>query len=298
MLRAFFDETGLNPKRDTALVIGGFLGQVEQWELASDAWDECLRTPPSLEYFSHREAHNDKKILELATVISQFPLKGFCVFIHHKSLVGRDKRSMKGVVGSRLYDWAFLGAIEGVLEHVESLNNGETVDFIFDDRNELNTCIPAFYWLKEAGLRSFYRHAGQCDPGDDKKVVALQMADLLAGEFNNCKETGQLSKALGVIRAANGLVEIACAPHPEVKSVLSLNKESEQIKRDAVEFLRKVKNTKEEKLPPEMARQFNDLLQRDAYSQIQLNRHNERLNLDLDYQEFKKISEELRRKNK
>jgi hypothetical protein len=42
MFRAFFDESGTDPKKNKALVLGGFLGSVEEWERASDAWDACL----------------------------------------------------------------------------------------------------------------------------------------------------------------------------------------------------------------------------------------------------------------
>jgi hypothetical protein len=297
MLRAFFDETGLDPERDTALVIGGFLGRVEQWEMASDAWDECLRTPPSIEYFSHRK-HSAKKMLELARVISRFPLTGFCVYIRHKSLADRDANSMKGVAGSRPYDWAFLTAIEVVLEHVERLNNGETVDFIFDHRNELRACIPAFYRIKEGGFKSCYRHAGHCEPGNDKYSVALQMADLLAGEFNNCKETGKLSEALGVIIKANGLVQTTCAPQPEVNSVISLDKFSSQIKREFVAFLEKTKNVKEQTLTPEMAHEFHDLLKKNAYCQMEIERHSDRLEMDPNYQAIKKIFDDFNSNDK
>jgi hypothetical protein len=274
------------------------LGRVEQWELASDAWDECLKAPPSIEYFSHREARCEEKMLDLAKVIARFPLRGFCVYIRHKSLAARDPKSMRGVVGSRPYDWAFLGAIDVVLEHVESLKSGEKVDFIFDHRNELKACIPAFYDIKETGFKSCYRHAGQCGPGDDRCLLALRMADLLAGEFNSCKENGQLSETLRVISEATHLTQTECVPYPVVNSNISLDKASQQNTRDALAFLEKIRNVKEENLSLGMARELNELLQRDAYNRIQVKRHNDQLELDPGYQAFKKIFESLRSKNK
>jgi hypothetical protein len=64
---------------------------------------------------------------------------------------------MKGVVGSRLYDWAFLASIEGVLEHVEGLSDEEKVDFVFDERRELDACIPAFYRAKNDCRKTQFR---------------------------------------------------------------------------------------------------------------------------------------------
>jgi hypothetical protein len=40
----------MDPYVDKALVIGGFLGQAEEWEKASDAWEKCLHESPAIEY--------------------------------------------------------------------------------------------------------------------------------------------------------------------------------------------------------------------------------------------------------
>ena len=212
MLQAFFDETATNPNTDTALVFGGFLGQVDQWPLVSEAWNECLGSDPAIPHFSHRNCRNEKKLLDLATVISRFPLIGFCVYIRHKSIAARDASSMRGVAGTRPYDWVFRATTETVLEYIGAFHPSEKVDFTFDNRNELKVCIPYFYERKKDALISCYRHAGQCEPGDDKKSPALQMADLLAGEFNDCKKRARLSEPLRLISKTNGLIQSECAP--------------------------------------------------------------------------------------
>jgi hypothetical protein len=55
---------------------------------------------------------------------------------------------------------------------------------VFDGCLELQSCIEQYPFLKEEPLlRSSMRRAGECSPGDDKVVAALQMADLLSGEL-------------------------------------------------------------------------------------------------------------------
>jgi len=47
---------------------------------------------------------------------------------------------------------------------------------------------------------------------------------LLAGEFNSCKENGQLSETLRVISEATHLTQTECVPYPVVNSNISLDK--------------------------------------------------------------------------
>src|ERR1017187_6614452 len=58
VMRAFFDESGLNPHEDNALVMGGYLGTVLELEKVSDGWDTCLAAHPKIGYFKSDEAKN------------------------------------------------------------------------------------------------------------------------------------------------------------------------------------------------------------------------------------------------
>ena len=159
VFKAFFDESGTDPIKNKALVVGGFLGRAEEWERASDAWDECLHAAPRIEYFKHNEAQSldgqfekfnrgaaDKKVLALANTISQFDLQGFCVSVSYRLFKHRNVKASKGQVGAKVYDWGFLAATSGVLQHLGDTapDEGEKVDFVFDERRELRACIDMF----------------------------------------------------------------------------------------------------------------------------------------------------------
>jgi hypothetical protein len=43
VFRAFFDESGKDAKDNKAFLMGGFLGRVEEWLDACDAWEKALQ---------------------------------------------------------------------------------------------------------------------------------------------------------------------------------------------------------------------------------------------------------------
>ena len=109
MLRAFFDESGTNPLSDPALVMGGFLGSVEEWERATERWDEVLAESPKIDYFKRKECFSldgqfkgfsritaDAKANALAQVVASFDLQGFCVSVSHDFLLGATLKSAQG----------------------------------------------------------------------------------------------------------------------------------------------------------------------------------------------------------
>ena len=175
VFRAFFDESGTNPKLDKALVMGGFLGRVEEWERASDAWDECLHEKPSIEYFKHSEAQSlngefaqlnrasaDAKVLALTKTIGRFGLRGFCITVLYRLFRHRDAKASQGRVGTRVYDWGFLTATSGLLQYLDDEHPGdEKIDFVFDECSQLNACIEHYNWMKtEPFLAEIVRRAG------------------------------------------------------------------------------------------------------------------------------------------
>jgi hypothetical protein len=302
VLKAFFDESG-GPESSKALIMGGFLGRVEEWELASDAWDECLHQSPAIEFFTHKEAQGlngqfqgwdrssaEKKVLDLATVISRFDLLGMCAIVPFGLFEGRDARITKGMLGTRAYDWAFATAVKCVLQRMkETMPVGETVDFVFDIHSALLPNIETFYMMKKDEFFSdLMAPAGGCMPGDDKNIVALQMADLLAWEFSNHGKTQTMSDALKLIREKNQVGYMRCDPPPQTNATMRLFQLSHEVRAEAIEFLKQIKKPREGLTAKEIKDQISDLLQREAYHNVEWGRLLLQLDEDKEYQAFRK----------
>jgi len=259
MFRAFFDESGLNPGEDKALIIGGFFGRVEEWKKASDAWDEYLHLSPKIGYFSHNEANSlsgefatfsressDAKVLGLAGVISKFELLGFCASVPHCLFASRNRKASRKTMGTRVYDWGFLAATSGVLQYMENnLKTDEKVDFVFDERSELKACISTYNEMKSSGLVRTLRCAGECRPGDDKKLPALQMADLLTWEFSGFVKNGFTNEPFKAIARRNKVIHIHGAPPSLLGMIFAVQKMGRDVQDDSASILKRIYKDKE-----------------------------------------------------
>ena len=256
VMKAFFDESGLNPYEDKVLVMGGFLGSVDEWERVSDAWDACLNRAPAIRYFKSDEANGlngqferfnhasaDEKRKELAGIVGGSDLQGICASVLHALFEGRNPKLAKGMVGSRVYDWGFFTATSGTLQYVQTVHPGETIDFIFDKRTELRSCIAIYDEMKEmedCPWSAIMRVAGACIPGDDEKVVALQISDLLAGEFSSMANGGNSpSEAWKLLTARHSVAHIPCRLPPSVPFLTGLRSFGKEIRDATGRFLQR-----------------------------------------------------------
>jgi hypothetical protein len=298
VFRAFFDESGTDRKKNKAFVMGGFLGRVEEWLRASDAWELCLHEHPRIDYFKHSEYQSldgqfvrfnrqraDEKILALAKTIGEFKLHGFCAVVPHGII--KTKPVKKGLIGSRVYDWGFAGAVKLVLQHMRSQPIHEKVDFVFDDRSELRANIDTFNAMKAQPMfGELMAHAGGCDPGVDTETVALQMADLLAAEFLIAGEEQIQSDAFQIIRDKNRIGYQRCDPPVQHVPTLDLLGFGAQLQREAGEFL---KLDRDKLLTPEETfKRLADLLMKEAFFNGQHTRLLSFLENDPEYQDFRR----------
>jgi hypothetical protein len=262
IFRAFFDESGTSPHENESLVMGGFVGHIDEWAQASEAWNEYLQESPSINHFSRNEANMldgqfrrwkrstaDEKVKKLAGVIAQFRLQGFCTSVPHSWFTNRNAQASKGMIGSRVYDWGFLTATSGVLQYMSKLKVDYTVDFSFDERSELSACIGIYNEMKNSGAVEVMAHAGNCLPGNDENVAALQMADLLAGEFSHLSKNGPPSlEPFSIIANTRPIIHIPCTPPPLIPDTLEIQKLGADVKRSAHSLLKRIYGDKEKSL--------------------------------------------------
>jgi hypothetical protein len=244
--------------------MGGYLGTVEEWEKISDAWDECLHRPPHIEYFKSDEANHlqgeflrfnrvsaDQKKKDLATILGASELQGFCASVQHELLAHRDPAATKRTAGSRTYDWGFFAATSGVLRYVKDHHPEETVDFVFDERRELRQCISLLGQLKELAQEygpwiNVFSRVGSCVPGDDTKAVALQMADLLAGEFSAIGNAGDSpSETWKRLVARRGVIHVPCDMPSPIPVLVALEGFRKQLEIESEKILKRIHKDKE-----------------------------------------------------
>lgn len=201
MYKGFFDESNRSP-REMTFVLAGWLATVDEWENFSDAWQKCLEEKPRLQYFKGSElneklysasnADRERKKTSLAKVIRANNLRGYIATAPHRLIGGKPERLNK-LMGTRIYDWAFMALVVTVV--VDHLERGERskVDFIFDGCTELRACIASYEKERSRWPPSMQMVSGTVVPGDDHELVGLQAADLLAGEHSSYLRTGRKS---------------------------------------------------------------------------------------------------------
>lgn len=223
-LRGFFDESAISPKDGSFLIMAGYVGTVGEFEKASDSWQECLDESPAITYYHHKEPKGAGKMLSLAKVVRNHDLQGFIITIPHAPFRNRDSRVSKSLIGTRIYDWAFIHTVVNVLEWVdENFPDGEKVDFIFENRNELKLCRKKLYDPLSAEGIGAWKRAGTCTPEEDKKVAALQMGDLLAGESLESIRVGKYSAGIVELARAKPILLFNRRPPDVIERALTLH---------------------------------------------------------------------------
>ena len=223
-MRAFFDESAISPEDGPFMIMAGFVGTIEDFERASDAWQDRLDDSPSIPYFHHKDRNCAFLIPALAEIIRDSNLQGFVVTIPHAPFAGRNNKIAKGLIGTRIYDYAFIHTVKYVLWWVDkNFAEGEKVDFIFEKRRKLQLCIDKLYTpLSIEGL-DFWNRAGSCTPEDNKRVAALQMSDLLAGQSLESIRIKRKSEAFQVMEGNRKIFIINEKPHKTVEQNLFLH---------------------------------------------------------------------------
>jgi hypothetical protein len=206
-LHAFIDDSAsdIGSRR---LFLVGYIHGAEGWISFSAAWRDALARPPSLQYFKMAEAQSlrgqfrqwtqadrNRKLLSLAKVIQDHdPWAVHCS-------VSRDDyaRILAPVAPYPLknpYSMCFWGVIQTAAAYHRELGIEGTppVDFVFDQQGGLGDDAALWYdWMKQQQEPEIRDLLGDrpifCD---DRHVVALQAADMLAWHVRRADEGGDL----------------------------------------------------------------------------------------------------------
>lgn len=193
MLQAFTDDS-IAKSGERRLYLAMYAQSAENWIKFSNDWDAVLRAEPSIQYFKMKEAHRrrdqfkgfsekarNQKVFALAGVIKKHAPWG----IHVSISVAEFEKRLKHVSpfpSADPYYHVFFTAIFGLFRIHERLGLKDSCKFIFDRQEGLaSKVIPVFDWMFDAAPGD-WRDLIDGTPSfeDDKKVLPLQAADMLA----------------------------------------------------------------------------------------------------------------------
>lgn len=202
MLQAFVDDS-VSSQGEQRLYLSAYINTAEKWAAFSDHWGAALKQHPAIDYFKAAEAENlsgqfrgwtadarDIKVLLLAGIIHLYEPWGCHTTVD--TLVWKSKLRETGPYGlGHPYFCAFYAMISAVSRLHSDLGFTVPVDFVFDEQGGLGEEALLFYnWMKGSLPPEGQAVLGSTPVfGDDKGVMPLQAADMLAWHARREGET-------------------------------------------------------------------------------------------------------------
>jgi hypothetical protein len=194
-MKAYIDDSGSGGDSEW-YVLAGYLGTVEGWNSFDDAWKHVLSDDPRIGYFKSSEAESlrsegqwasvskerrDAKIDRLIEVIGRWSRRAICARMKQRVYDDLVKGQIPQAWDSPYY--FLLPSVIGASINIERLD-GESnpVDFVFDSdtkhKKGFNRLLPSLL-----PMQSYYGSLVNMIYGDEKQVLPLQAADLLAWQI-------------------------------------------------------------------------------------------------------------------
>ncbi len=196
-LQAFLDDSG--GTTGPTFVLAGFISSLEKWERFSDAWADALAEAPSIQYYKNSQAMSRKdqfdgwsyldvqnKISKLVKIITQHVIYKISVSIDHdefnKFMTTNDIEVLRDP-----YYILFLSVISMVIIALSQQDEKHPVSFVFDEQGAVGVrAIEMVLELQKNSQMHFTKSEAELLAGlptfaNDKKVAAIQAADLYAG---------------------------------------------------------------------------------------------------------------------
>jgi hypothetical protein len=198
---AYIDES-----KSSNLLMAGFISTVEKWADFSEAWKKELDRPPAIPFFHMKEVLREKggifdevpmqdridKVKKLIAVVNDWADVDFSCWMKLESYNRILKPTLNAWKKLKKFDQPYLWQfVVGVLEGMSSLEiygrKGNRIQFVFDQNETLFDNARKRYEELFSKLDAFAEARAivdGVDERDDKIVLPLQAADLLAWNIN------------------------------------------------------------------------------------------------------------------
>jgi hypothetical protein len=212
-LRAFTDDSAAQTG-DRRLFMAGYLNRADVWARFSEAFDEERRASPAIEYLKMSEANSlqgqfegwsntqrDEKIAALARVIRHFKPFSF-QFSVDRGQYDRLVRPNSPYGFSDPHFVACFGVMSGLTRFAADQGIKTPIEFIFDQQDGTDDNVDLFFENLLAALPRASRRLISGKPlfRDDKEMLPLQAADMLAWHVRREHELGQSLPLMDFLR--------------------------------------------------------------------------------------------------
>jgi hypothetical protein len=201
MLTAYFDDSG-SERGERMLILAGYVHSAQTWLAFNDDWQTVLETAPAIKYLHMVEAENlrdefkgwvreemEEKVSALADVIVKHEPWSIECQVSHQDF----SDIVQPVVPYELrtpYFACFYGVICNLVKWHASMGLTLPIDFVFDEQGAIGAQAVLWYEtiksMQPAGLASLFGSTPVFR--DDKKILPLQAADLLAWHLRRTRE--------------------------------------------------------------------------------------------------------------
>ncbi|MCA1704655.1 MAG: DUF3800 domain-containing protein, partial [Actinobacteria bacterium] len=207
VLKAFFDDSGSHDDADY-FVVAGYVAPVEEWVQFEGEWQEALAEPRAITYFKSWEAHRrskefngfsyaeaEEKVRRLADIIVAHVSYEVSVAIPRREY----ERFVSSLAGTReiqkfsnpyMFCYEYIAImLSSTLPYLMYFQKGEKLDIVMDQQNGVVGMTMELHQKFRAS--PVFDVFGSISFSDDKDVLPLQAADLLAwglNRFLTCRE--------------------------------------------------------------------------------------------------------------